>query len=323
MLSDISPSEDERVLVDFRTADDAGVYRLDAATALVQTVDFFTPVVDDPYEFGAIAAANALSDVYAMGGTPLSALAIAAFPKKDFPPEDIQAVFRGGYDTLREAGVVLLGGHTVQDTEVKFGYAVTGTVVPGAHWTNAGARPGDRLLLTKPLGTGIVSTAIKHAAAPEAATRAAVGVMRQLNAEAARALREAPAGTVHACTDVTGFGLLGHACELAEASAVGLRLQAAALPELPGARQLAERFQPGGTASNEAHFGGRVRLGPRVDGLTRALLYDPQTSGGLLAAVAPAAADVLLRALRDRGVTAAIVGEVTPPSADGTLIDVS
>ena len=323
MLSDISLPQDARVLVDFRTADDAGVYRLDASTALVQTVDFFTPVVDDPYEFGAIAAANALSDVYAMGGTPLTALAIAAFPKKDFPPEDIQAVFRGGFDTLRAAGVALLGGHTVQDTEVKFGYAVTGIVVPGEQWTNAGARPGDRLLLTKPIGTGIVSTAIKHDAAPEAATRAAVAVMRQLNAEAARALRKAPPGAVHACTDVTGFGLLGHACEVAEASGVQLRLLAAAVPELPDARRLAVRFQPGGAASNEAHFGGRVRLGPGVDAITRALLYDPQTSGGLLAVVAPGASEAVLADLHQRGVAAVAVGEVVAADpADRALIDV-
>jgi selenide,water dikinase len=323
VLSDISVPQDDRVLVDFRTADDGGVYALDADTALVQTVDFFTPVVDDPYDFGAIAAANALSDVYAMGGVPISALAIAAFPKKGFPADDIRAVFRGGFDVLREAGVVLLGGHTVQDTEVKFGYAVTGTVVPGRHWANAGARPGDALLLTKPLGTGIVATAIKYAAAPEATTRAAVAVMRQLNAAAARVLREAPEGVVHACTDITGFGFLGHACEMAEASGVRLRIDASLVPEVEGARELAPQYQAGGAATTEAHFGGKVRLGPAVDSVTRALLYDPQTSGGLFVAVEASEAGGLLAALRQAGVEAVVVGEVTGRGpADDFLIDV-
>ncbi len=323
MLSDIPVPSDPRVLVDFRTADDAGVYRLDATTALVQTVDFFTPVVDDPADFGAIAAANALSDVYAMGGVPLTALAIAAFPKKGFPAEDIQAVFRGGYDTLRDAGVALLGGHTVQDSEVKFGYAVTGVVAPGAQWTNAGARPGDRLVLTKPIGSGIVSTAIKHDAAPADVVAAAVAVMRQLNAAPARVLRDAFADAVHACTDVTGFALLGHASEVAEASGVRLVIDAAAVPVLPRARDLAVRFQPGGTANNEAHFGGRVRLGASVDALTRALLYDPQTSGGLLVAVAGPAVHDVVAGLRRAGVQAAVVGEVAAAAgADRTLIDV-
>lgn len=322
MLSDIRVPQDDRVLVDFRTADDAGVYALDERTALVQTVDFFTPVVDDPYDFGAIAAANALSDVYAMGGVPISALAIAAFPQRGFPAGDVQAIFRGGFDALRAAGVVLLGGHTVQDSEVKFGYAVTGTVVPGRQWTNAGARPGDVLLLTKPLGTGIVSTAIKHGAAPEAAVRAAVAAMRGLNAEAARVLREAPPGAVHACTDITGFGLIGHASEVAEASGVRLRIDVAALPELPGVRELAVRFRAGGAATTEAHFGARVRLGPEVDGLSRALMYDPQTSGGLLASVEAGAGPGLLEALRRAGVEAAAVGRVEArPAGDQVLID--
>ena len=322
MLSDIPVPANPRVLVDFRTADDAGVYRLDATTALVQTVDFFTPVVDDPADFGAIAAANALSDVYAMGGVPLTALAIAAFPKKGFPVEDIQAVFRGGYDTLREAGVALLGGHAVQDNEGKCGSAVTGVGAPGSKWATGGARPGDRLVLTKPIGSGVVSTAIKHGAAPADVVAAAVAVMRQLNAAPARVLGDAFADAVHACTDVTGFGLVGHAAEVAEASGVRLGLDAAAVPVLPGARDLAVRFQPGGTANNEAHFGGRVRLGASVDTLTRALLYDPQTSGGLLVAVAASAVHDILASLRRAGVQAAVVGEVEAAGGgDRILID--
>lgn len=322
MLSGISVPQDPRVRVDFRTSDDAGVYVLDERTALVQTVDFFTPVVDDPYDFGAIAAANALSDVYAMGGVPISALAIAAFPQKGFPAEDVQAVFRGGFDALRRAGVVLLGGHTVQDSEVKFGYAVTGTVTPGREWTNAGARPGDVLVLTKPIGTGIVSTAIKHRAAPDEVVREAVAVMRELNADAARVLREA-GDAVHACTDITGFGLLGHACEMAEASGVRLDLVASALPELPGARELAPKYQPGGAATSRAHFGGRVRLDEGLDPVTKVLMFDPQTSGGLFVALREADAGSVVQALREAGVPAVVLGRaVAADAGDAVLIDV-
>ena len=207
MLSDIPVETDPRVLVDFRTADDAGVYAWEAGPALVQTVDFFTPIVDDPYIYGEIAAANSLSDVYAMGGRPLTALAVAGFPEDLVDAATIAQVFKGGHDTLRRAGVVLLGGHTVRDREIKFGYAVTGAVAPDRIWTNAGARPGDVLLLTKPIGTGIVGTAIKSGRAPAAVVERAVAGMRTLNRAAAEALATVD---VHACTDVTGFGLLGH-----------------------------------------------------------------------------------------------------------------
>jgi selenide,water dikinase len=310
VLSGITLPHDDRVLVDFRTADDAGVYRLDERTALVQTVDFFTPVVDDPFEFGAIAAANALSDVYAMGGTPISALAVAAMPRTGVTPDDIRAIFEGGLSTLRDAGVALLGGHTVQDVEVKFGYAVTGLVTPGAQWTNAGARAGDALILTKALGTGVISTALKHDHAPADVVRAAVRSMRTLNRAAADLLRAAPTGTVHGCTDVTGFALLGHAYEMAHASHVRCRLDAAAVPLLDGARDLAVRYRPGGTASNEAHFGEHVAMAAHVDAVTRALLYDPQTSGGLLASVSPSAAADLLHSMHGAGIGAAVVGVV-------------
>ena len=205
MLSDIPAQTDDRVLVDFRTADDAGVYRWEGGPALVQTVDFFTPIVDDPYVYGQIAAANAVSDIYAMGGRPLTALAIAGFPKDDLDADTIRAIFKGGFDKLREAGVALLGGHTVQDREIKFGYAVTGAIDPARVLTNAGARAGDLLLLTKPIGTGVIGTAIKfeRIAANDAAS--AIQSMRTLNRAAADALRELPAGAVHACTDITGF----------------------------------------------------------------------------------------------------------------------
>ncbi|MCC6989404.1 MAG: selenide, water dikinase SelD, partial [Acidobacteria bacterium] len=230
-MSDIPPQTDPRVLVDFRTADDAGVYAWEGGPALVQTVDFFTPIVDDPYLYGQIAAANSLSDVYAMGGRPVTALAIAGFPEDTLDTDTIRAIFRGGFDALREAGVALLGGHTVRDKEIKFGYAVTGAVDPAHMWTNAGAQAGDALLLTKPIGTGIIGTAIKFGRVPDEVVAAAVASMRTLNKAAAETLR---AVTVHACTDITGFGLLGHASEMAAASGVALELDAAAVPLIEG-----------------------------------------------------------------------------------------
>jgi selenide,water dikinase len=310
VLSGLPVPTDARVLVDYRTADDAGVYLLDEGRALVQTVDFFTPIVDDPYLFGQIAAANALSDVYAMGGRPMTALAIAAFPVKDFAPDDMAAVFRGGLDKLTEAGVVLLGGHTVQDAEIKFGYAVTGLVDPARILANRGATPGDVLLLTKPLGSGIVSTAIKGGRAPAEAIQAAAASMATLNAGAAEIFGQAPPGVVHACTDITGFGLIGHATEVAVASGVALRLDLARLPLLPGVADLAVRNRSGGGATNLEYFSAGVQEPPLMDDVMRAIVYDPQTSGGLLAAVDPGAAPSLLEALRAAGVAGAAVGEV-------------
>jgi selenide,water dikinase len=314
VLSGLPGPTDARVLVDYRTADDAGVYQLDQERALVQTVDFFTPIVDDPYVFGQIAAANALSDVYAMGGRPVTALAIAAFPAKDFDPDDMAAVFKGGLDKLTEAGVALLGGHTLQDVEIKFGYAVTGLVHPGRILANRGAVPGDTLLLTKPLGSGIVSTAIKGGRAPAEAVDAAVQSMVALNAAAASVLGQAPPGTVHACTDITGFGLIGHSTELAVASAVTLRLELARLPLLPGVRELAVRNRSGGGATNLEYFAGGVQEPPGFDDVMRAIVYDPQTSGGLLAAVDPGAAPGVLDGLRAAGVAAVAIGEVVEAS---------
>ena len=313
MLSGLPAPSDPRVLVDYRTADDAGVFVLDSGTALVQTVDFFTPIVDDPRDFGAIAAANALSDVYAMGGVPVTALAIAAFPVTGFDPEDIATIFRGGLEKLCEAGVALLGGHTVQDAEVKFGYAVTGLVRPDRVLSNAGARPGDALVLTKALGTGVISTAIKHARAPRAAVDAATRSMAELNRAAADALAQAP-GAVSACTDVTGFGLVGHASEVAAASGVTLEIDADRVPLIAGALELAARNRPGGTATNQAHFAQRVREARAIDDPLRALLYDPQTSGGLLAAVEPASVPALRTRLAAAGVLAAEIGRVLAPS---------
>ncbi len=282
------------MLVDHATGDDAGVYRLDSGEALVQTVDFFTPVVDDPYLFGAIAAANALSDVYAMGGRPLTALSIACFPERDFPTEWAAAIVKGGHDKLSEAGCLLLGGHSVRDAEIKFGYAVTGLVDPAHLLTNSGARAGDVLVLTKPLGTGVVATALKAGAAPDDVLAAAASSMATLNRVAAEAARRHGA---HAATDVTGFGLIGHALGLARESGVTLELDLDALPLLPGARQLVSRFQPGGLRANQRAYAERVASPTPADQDLLALAFDPQTSGGLLICLSAGPAQALVAEL--------------------------
>jgi selenide,water dikinase len=288
------------------------VYAWPGGPALVQTVDFFTPIVDDPYTYGQIAAANALSDIYAMGGKPVTALAIAGFPQSDFDPAIITAVFTGGFDKLREAGVALLGGHTVRDNEVKFGYAVTGEIDPDRVLTRAGAKPGDVLFLTKAIGTGVVGTAIKAGRAPEAIVQAAVRSMAALNRAAAEAMRALPAGHIHGCTDITGFGLVGHASEVASASNVTLRIDASAVPLLNGVRELTKGNRPGGLASNLEHFEGGVAAAAGIDEDRLWLMYDPQTSGGLLLAVAPEHAAEVDRALMRAGIAAAKIGSVIP-----------
>ena len=322
MLGDIPLTDDDRVLVDFRTADDAGVYRWAGGPALVQTVDFFTPVVDDPYAYGQIAAANALSDVYAMGGEPRTALAIAALPKDGPGPDVIRAIFRGGYDKLREAGVALLGGHTVTDPEIKFGYAVTGEIDPARVLTNAAARVGDLLLLTKPLGTGIIATALKFGRATPSQVEAATESMLRLNRAAADVVRAAPRGMVSAATDITGFGLAGHASGMAAASGVTVVIDAGTLPVLEGALTLAAGNSPGGTKTNQSHYGPRVQFGPSVSPGLRLLAFDPQTSGGLLLAVEPGSAAHLLGKFADAGVTATVIGRVEAPDPQGICVRV-
>jgi selenide,water dikinase len=307
VLSDIPPQTDPRVLVDFRTSDDAGVYAWESGPALVQTVDFFTPIVDDPYLYGQIAAANALSDVYAMGGRPLTALAIAAFPEDELDPDTIRAIFRGGVDALREAGVALLGGHTVRDREIKFGYAVTGAVDPARMWTNAGAKVGDVLLLTKPLGTGVIGTAIKFGRVADDVVARAVASMRMLNKAAAEALQAFP---VHACTDITGFGLIGHATEMAVASGVSLEIDAPAVPIIDGAHALVAGNRSGGLNSNRAYFSGRIAVMSAEAQALLDLFFDPQTSGGLFVAVPADLAAPAISALAARGVTGTLVGRV-------------
>jgi selenide,water dikinase len=319
-LGDLPLPTDERVLIDFRTHDDAGVFRLSADTALVQTVDFFPPIVDDPYHYGQIAAANAVSDIYAMGGTPLTALAVAAFPAADFDPDIIRRVFTGGLDKLREAGVALLGGHTVRDQEIKFGYAVTGTIDPRRIWSNAGARVGDVLMLTKPIGTGIISTAIKFARATAAAADGAIASMLTLNRAAASVLLAQRPEAVGGCTDVTGFSLLGHGSEMAVASGVTLVIDAAAVPIFPGVAALVARNTTGGGATNRAHFGARVSFAPAIDDATQALFFDPQTSGGLLATIAPSDAEAVRQALAAAGVPAWTIGHVVSRDTSAVVV---
>jgi selenide,water dikinase len=321
VLSAIPASTDDRVLVDFRTADDAGVYRWESGPAIVQTVDFFTPIVDDPYTYGEIAAANALSDIYAMGGRPLTALAIAGFPKEGLELDTIRAIFQGGFDKLREAGVALLGGHTVQDTEIKFGYAITGAIDPARILTNAGARPGDVLLLTKPLGTGIIATALKFDRIGAADAAGAVQSMRTLNRAAAEALSRLSAADVHASTDITGFGLAGHASEMAAASGVTLTIHADAVPIFDGVRSIAGQNRSGGMNTNREYFGGGVRVDPRVPEDLVSVMFDPQTSGGLLIAAPEGSGGTVLDALGRAGVRAANIGKVEA-AGDGTRVRV-
>lgn len=281
----LRPRRDPNLMVGYDGAEDAAVYRLGPDAALVMTVDFFTPIVDEPEDFGAIAAANALSDVYAMGGRPLVALSVLGFPA-DQPADLLRRILEGGLAKLEEAGCCLGGGHSVRDPELKFGYSVTGMVHPDRVLRNAGARPGDRLVLTKPIGTGVITTALKRGAASAQSFEAALNSMRALNRAASEA---ATAAGAHAATDVTGFGLLGHAREMALASRVRLRLQAGAVPWLPGARDYALDFQSQGLLNNRAFVSSQVGFADHVPEWQRALLFDPQTSGGLLLAAPPAA----------------------------------
>ncbi len=305
-LLEIFPAQDyPQLLVGLAAPDDAAVYRLSDDLALVATADFFPPVVDDAYTFGAIAAANALSDIYAMGGEPLFALNLAAFPD-DQSPDVLADIFRGGAEKVREAGAVIAGGHTVTDKEPKYGLAVTGKIDPRRILAKQGIRPGDRLVLTKPLGTGVVTTAHKSQQVEPADLEAAVASMVRLNRAAAAA---AVAGGVHALTDITGFGLLGHAHEMAHLSGVRLELDYAALPWLPGARRYAEAgFVPGGTGRNADYFGRWIVCEPELTQWETELLHDPQTSGGLLMAMPEAGLPALLDRLRAGGEHGWVIG---------------
>ncbi len=314
VLARLPKVSDPRLVVGMATADDAGVFRLAPGVTVVQTVDVFTPGVDDPRLFGRIAACNSLSDVYAMGGQPVTALSIIGFPIEALPRAAMTAILRGGMDTLREAGVVLLGGHSINDQEIKFGFAVTGLVRERDLATNAGARPGDALILTKPLGTGIVSLAVQIGKASAAARRAAAAAMGTLNKTASEIMVRHRAS---ACTDVTGFGFLGHLCQLAIASGVTAEVWGDRLPLLPGVRGYAARGMVSGAAERNAEFSERrTAYGAGVSDALKAILLDAQTSGGLLMAVPPNAAGAALAALHRAGVrSAAIVGRIVERSA--------
>jgi selenide, water dikinase len=313
VLGKLARQQDPNVLVGFDHADDAGVYRLSADTALVQTVDFFTPVVDDPYTFGQIAATNALSDVYAMGGRPLTSLALVCFPDKT-DLSILERILAGGLSKMMEAGCTVIGGHSIRDEETKFGYSVTGLIHPDRVLANSGAKPGDRLLFTKALGTGVISTAIKKGRARQEWIDAAVASMTTLNKKAADVI----AGNkyrVHGMTDVTGFGMIGHARELALASNVALRLHAGSVPLLPGAIDCVRAGDvPGGLKANRDFADCVVSYEPGISEEVKTLLFDPQTAGGLLISVAAENSDDLLRAMNAASVAAVEIGEVLPPS---------
>jgi selenide,water dikinase len=308
VLCKLPKQSDPHVLIGFDTADDAGVYQLTPDLALVQTVDFFTPIVDDPYTFGQVAAANSLSDVYAMGGRPISALSIVGFPQSGRDVSILERILQGGLSKMQEAGCAVMGGHSIADDEIKFGYAVTGIVNPQRVWANAGAKAGDRLVLTKRIGTGIISTALKSNAAGDEAIRAATESMATLNRVGGETAQKFG---VHGATDITGFGFLGHARGMAAASHISLVINHRAIEFLPEARDLARRnFLPGGLKRNIEFISSCVEFADNVPEDVRNLLYDPQTSGGLMLSVSPEDSARLVESLAANGVPAKEIGEV-------------
>ena len=311
VLCGLPPIQDPNVLVGTDTRDDAAVYRLDDETAVVQSVDVFTPVVDDPYTFGQVAAANALSDVYAMGARPILALSIIGFPVDKLPISDMSLILRGGIDKAREAGIEIVGGHSLEDNEPKYGLCVTGVVHPDRIVRNSRATPGDVLILTKPLGSGVLAHTIKKGSATEEEVRKVVEVMTQLNRDASEAMVEVG---VSACTDVTGFGLLGHLAEMVEGSGVSARIRACRVPVLESVRaRVREGILPGGTRKNLEFYGQHLDWAEDVEETDRLVLADAQTSGGLLIAVPKERSDDLQEGLAGRGVTVrAEIGEILP-----------
>lgn len=309
ILRDLPIPKDPKVLVGLDTSDDAGVYQLSDEVALVQTVDFFTPIVDDPFTFGQIAVANALSDVYAMGGTPLTGMNLVAFPIEVLSSSILKEILLGGLSKMEEADVALVGGHTIEDPEVKYGLAVTGVVHPNKVLTNARAKPGDQLVLTKPLGTGIIATALKGGMASEEAVRKIVESMVALNRKASEWMKTFEA---HACTDVTGFSFIGHALEMASASQVGMVIQSKNIPVFPEAMEYARLgLIPGGAHANRQFFSCKVEVHSHVPDLLIDLLYDPQTSGGLLISLPSGNAEGLVKALKEEEhIDSWIVGRV-------------
>ncbi len=312
MLGKLARQHDPNVLIGFETADDAGVYQLTPELALVQTVDFFTPIVDDPFVFGQIAATNSLSDVYAMGGQPISALTLVCFPDGG-DVKVLEEMLAGGLSKMIEAHCTVIGGHSIRDEEIKLGYAVTGTVHPQQVLANSGARAGDRLVFTKAIGTGVISTAIKRGKADAAWIRDAVRSMTTLNKSAAEVVTASPRFDVHGMTDVTGFGLIGHAREMAKGSKVSMRIHASRVALLEGAVECVRAgYVPGGLKANRSFAESCVEFDEAVPEEIRTLLFDPQTAGGLLISIAEKDAERLVAALRNSAIDAVEIGEVIP-----------
>jgi selenide, water dikinase len=310
VLGKLARQHDPNVLVGFDTADDAGVYKISPEQALVQTVDFFTPIVDDPFTFGQIAATNSLSDIYAMGGRPMSALAIVCFPDKG-DLNVLERILAGGLSKMMEAGCAVIGGHSVRDPEIKFGYSVTGSIHPQKVWANAGAKVGDRLIFTKAIGTGVISTAIKKGEARQEWIDAATKSMTTLNARAAD-VAISGGYPIHAATDITGFGLIGHLREMAMGSGVSLRINAAAVQVLEGALECVRKgFIPGGLTANRDFAECLVGYDGNIPEEVKTILFDPQTAGGLLLSVAGERSQELVPALQKAGIQAAEIGQVT------------
>ncbi len=297
------------------------MYKISDDLALVQTVDFFTPTVDDPYTFGQIAATNALNDVYAMGGKPITAMNIVCFPIKTMDKSVLREVLRGGLDKMREAGVLLMGGHSVEDNEIKYGLSVTGTIHPDHILFNRGAKSGDQVILTKPLGTGIISTALKADAVSDALLQKSIACMTELNKKASELM--IAAGDIHSCTDITGFGFLGHACETIEGSDVGLRIFSQAIPILEGVRDLAETgLMPGGLYRNRNFRIAQVEKAPSCPDWIFDVCFDPQTAGGLFFSLPAAKAQALVETMRQAGIAdAAVVGDVISGHPGKILIE--
>ncbi len=306
-------------MIGLERADDAGVYKLSEELAIIQTIDFFTPIVDDPHVFGQIAAANALSDVYAMGGKPLTAMNVVCFPSKTMDISILRDILQGGLEKMREAGVILLGGHSIDDEELKYGLSVTGTIHPKRIVTKAGAKPGGKLILTKPLGTGIINTALKGGLAGKETMAKVTKYMVTLNNKASELMQEIG---VHACTDITGFGLLGHACEMAQNSEIGMKIYVASIPIFAEAIEFAKMgLVPGGTQRNREFRSHMVEMASEVPDYMLDVLFDPQTSGGLLISVSAAKAELLLARLHEAGVVeATIIGEVVKQPKERIII---
>ena len=309
----------ENLIVGFDTADDAGVFRLRDDLGIVQTLDFFTPIVDDPFVYGQIAALNSINDVWAMAGTPLTAMAITCFPKKGVAPEILGEIMRGGLETLNQHGVTLIGGHSVDNEQIMFGYSVTGVIDPTKIATNSGAQVGDVIILTKPIGTGVISTGIKLGKTSDAVAASSVQTMLTPGKYAAEAMREFG---VKGATDVTGFALLGHSWEMAKGSKVTIEINSAAVPLLDGAWELASQgLLTGGDKSNRQYVGEEVQIDEGVDKNLVKLLFDPQTAGGMLIAIASDQAAALLSRLRENYPTAAVIGKVTPTGPRSIVVN--